>query len=155
MNAEKCREKFAMGPVYSCGQWNFKWPIIIKLKVKHWIILCYLFSLCLIFRLSGQLRHKETTKAVTSDKCKLPHAVPWVVEEPGIPQGMHSSGTSMKVTRVRAIKFIEAIHHILWGMGMDNIQEYKQAHWVSSINKLFKFFRCAIPATREKKGYDY
>lgn len=63
--------------------------------------------------------------------------VPGVIEEPRIPHGMNSSGSSMEIARIWTIKFIEAIHHILRGMRVDNIQEDKQAHWMGGVNQFF------------------
>lgn len=52
----------------------------------------------------------------------------------------------MKEAGVRAVKFVEAIHDVLGGMGVYNVEHHVKALGVSRVNQFLQLFRGAITA---------
>jgi len=85
---------------------------------------------------------------------KLLHLPLTVVEQLGVPTRMVSAVAGMKVTIFGAIKLIEALIDIFYGMGMYQVHDDGYPHAVSCIDQGFELLRCPKPRRRCKKvGY--
>ena len=76
---------------------------------------------------------------------EVQHLIFPVVKALGLPRGMIPPRAFMEELMVRAVKLVDALPGVPAGVGMDHVQQYRNAHFVSSINEFFQFIRRAEP----------
>lgn len=91
--------------------------------------------------------HLNKPKDDVTVNCWIRRWVPWVVEEAAVPQLVLPPGWRVEETRVGAVKVVQAVLRVLWGVAVNDIQQHHDAHRVGHIYHLLQLLRGAVATT--------
>lgn len=66
-----------------------------------------------------------------------------VVEEAAVPELVSAFDAAVEVLVVCAVELVQAVVHILTGVGVDHVEQDGDAHAVGGVNEFFQLFGCA------------
>lgn len=80
-------------------------------------------------------------------------AVPGVVEEAAVPQGVHASRRGMEEARVGAVEAVQAVLRVLGGVAVHHVQQHHNAHGVGHVDQLLQLVGGSVATGKTGEGH--